>query len=170
MDRRVMILALAAGAASPAFAQTAMPGGEMGPAEMDHGKRTAMTGMVALQTSDVALEKARNAKVKEFAKFEHDEQTTVAEILKSMAPNMPPPMLDPKMAEMVQMLKGMAAGAAFDKAYVTGQIEGHEMLLKIQEDYIKAGKNREQLGVAKLVRGMVKEHLVLLGDLRKAMA
>ena len=34
----------------------------------------------------MALEKARGAKVKEFAQFERDEQTTVGEILKSMDP------------------------------------------------------------------------------------
>ncbi|MGA0593619.1 hypothetical protein [Enterovirga sp. CN4-39] len=42
---------------------------------------------VALQTSNIALQKASNAKVQEFAQFEHDEQTTIAESLKSMDPS-----------------------------------------------------------------------------------
>jgi hypothetical protein len=37
---------------------------------------------------DLALEKAHRAKIKEFAKFEHDEQTTVAEFLKTMDPSL----------------------------------------------------------------------------------
>ena len=168
MDRRILMVALAAaasaGATGSAYAQGAAT---MGQAEMEHAKKTAMVGSVALMTSDVALEKARNAKVKEFAEFEHDEQTTVAEILKSMDPSMAPPSPDPKMADMVSKLKGMSAGAAFDKAYVAGQIEGHEMLLKIQEDYLKVGKDMAHVAVTKLVRGMVKEHLTLLSDLHK---
>jgi putative membrane protein len=33
----------------------------------------------------------------------------------------------------------------------------------IQEDYLKVGQNREHLSVAKLARGMVKEHIDHLG-------
>ena len=54
--------------------------------------------------------------------------------------------------------------------FVMAQIEGHQMLLAIQEEYLKAGKDREHVAVTKLVRGMVMEHLVLLNDLRAAMA
>lgn len=170
MDRRKIMLTLAAGlAAGSASAQTghsAAPG--MTQAEMDHAKKTAMTGAVALQTSDIALSKATNAKVKQFATFEHDEQTLAAEILKSMGHTDPGP--DPKMASAITKLRSMGAGAQFDKDYVMAQIEGHDMLLQIQEDYLKAGKNREHVNVAKLIRGMVKEHLALLDDLKKAMA
>jgi hypothetical protein len=41
--------------------------------------------------ADMALEKARGAKVKEFAQFERDEQTMVGEILKSMDPDLGSP-------------------------------------------------------------------------------
>lgn len=164
MDRRLMLLTLAAGgaglAAGPVFAQTSAAGD----AEMDHSRRTSMVGTITLQTATLALEKGHSAKVKEFATFEHDEQTTVAEIIKSM--NMPLGEPDPQMTASVTKLKGLS-GVAFDKAFVAGQIEGHEMLLKIQEDYLKVGKDLPTIAVTKLVRGMVKEHLVLLADLHK---
>lgn len=169
MDRRVVLMSLAAVAgAGPALAQ--MSGAmtaEMGQAEKEHAMKTAMAGTASLMIADIGLEKARNAKVKEFAKFEHDEQTTVAEILKSMDPGMTPPKPDEKTAATIEKLRGMKAGAEFDRAFVTAQTEGHEMLLAIQEDYLKAGRNREVVNATKLVRGMVKEHLVLLGDLKK---
>ena len=38
--------------------------------------------------ANLALEKAHGEKVKEFAKFERDEQTTVAAILKTMDPGL----------------------------------------------------------------------------------
>ena len=161
-----MTLALLAGAAAatPALAQMApMTAGD---AEKTHAMKTGMAGTASLKVADLGLEKATNAKVKEFAKFEHDEQTTVAEILMSMDPAMKP-MADPKMADTIDKLSKMKAGAAFDKAFVDAQTEGHQVLLAIQEDYLKVGKNRETVSTAKLVRGMVKEHLALLADLKK---
>ena len=165
MDRRSIIMALACGAAAgPALAQNAAHP-KMTQAELEHSTKTAMVGAASLETSNIALEKAKDAKVKEFAKFEHDEQTTVAEILKSMG--LKPPGPDPKMTDVVQKLKGMAAGAEFDRMFVTAQIEAHQMLRQIQEDYLKVGKDREHIAITKLVLGMVKEHLALLDDLKK---
>jgi putative membrane protein len=144
-------------------------GAKLGNAEVEHGKRTALAGAVALQTSEIALKKAQNAKVKEFAQFEYDEQTTIAQILSAMDPSMGQARPDAKSADMIQRLNGMN-GAQFDKAYVMGQIEGHQTLLAIQEDYIKAGSNREHVAIAKLARGMIKEHLVHLNELQKTMS
>jgi putative membrane protein len=156
MNRRLMIIALAAAAATPAFAQAlspAAPAAGMGEAEKDHALKTAMAGMASLQMADMALQKAHEARVKDFAQFEHDEQTTVADILKSMDSSLTPPAPD--------------AATAFDKAFVAGQIEGHQKLLAIQEDYLKAGRDRETINATKLMRGMIREHLVLLGELHK---
>lgn len=170
MDRRLMLMSAAAlGVAGPALAQ-ATASGAMGKPETDHAMQTAMAGTASLMMADIGMQKATNAKVKEFAKFEHDEQTTISEILKAMDPSMTPPKPDAKTAEMIEKLKAAKAGAEFDKMFLTGQTEGHEKLLAIQEDYLKSGKNREVTSVAKLARGMIKEHLVLLADLRKGAA
>lgn len=140
----------------------------MGGPEMEHAQRTLMAGSLALETSKIALEKSKDDDVKEFAQFETDEQTTVAEILKGMDPSlMPKP--DSKHAETVQKLQSAKAGEAFDMAYIDGQIDGHRQLLAIQEDYLKTGKNREHVAITKLVRGMVKEHLTLLDDIKSGM-
>ena len=85
-----------------------------------------------------------------------------------MDPAMTPPAPDAKAADAIAKLKGMQAGAAFDRMYVMAQIEGHQMLLAIQDEYLKSGKDREHVAVTKLVRGMVMEHLVLLSDLKAA--
>lgn len=183
MDRRLIILGAAAGlAAGPVLAQTggsAVPmgggaapaaGAKLGQPEVEHRTKTAIAGATALQTSDIALKKATNAKVKQFAQFEHDEQTTIADVLKAMDPSMGAARPDGKMADMLQKMTAMQPGADFDKAYVTGQIEGHQTLLAIQEDYLKVGGNREHVAIAKLALGMIKEHLALLADLQKTMS
>ena len=109
MHRRLVLTALAAAAAGPAFAQTQQPapipvspqptgsqsgaaaGGvyqgasaQMGQGETQYLQQTLATGTVALQTSEIALQKAQNAKVKQFAGFERDEQTGIAEVLRSI--------------------------------------------------------------------------------------
>ena len=103
------------------------------------------TGMVALETSKIALQKAQNADVKMFAKFESDEQQGLAEVLRSMqepatassgsaadttASAGAAPQMDAKHREMVQKLQQASAGPAFDKEYLQGQLQGHRELLQ----------------------------------------
>ena len=167
MDRRLMLLGLAAGAS---VAATAIPGlafAKEGHAEMEHGAATAMAGHASLEMARVGLEKASDPKVKEFARFEVDEQETIAEVLKAAMPGMPAPKLDQKDAATLTELKGMKSGAEFDKAFVKAQTEGHEKLLRIQDTYLKGGNDVPTVNVTKLARGMIKEHLTILGDLAK---
>ncbi|MBE7183799.1 MAG: DUF4142 domain-containing protein [Methylobacterium mesophilicum] len=139
---------------------------------MKHATDTKMVGGLSLATSRVAQTKASNAMVKEFSKWEVAEQETIADILKTMESGemkaegaLHPPteaeveaMLDDAGKKALADLKA-AEGAAFDKAYVTAQLDGHRKLLAIQEDYLKVGQNREHLSVAKLARGQVSEHI-----------
>jgi putative membrane protein len=174
MNRRNMLTVIAAAAAvpallsSPAFAQTVSASGD---AEKKHADETKRVGSLSLATSRVAVEKASDPMVKEFAKWEVAEQETIADILKSMETDgkaegaLKPPsqeevekMLDAEGKSSFDKLKG-ASGAEFDKAYVMAQLEGHKKLLTIQEDYLKVGQNREHLSVTKLARGQIKEHI-----------
>jgi hypothetical protein len=49
---------------------------------------------------------------------------------------------------------------------VTAQIQGHEKLKTIQEDYLKSGQSQPFVNTAKLVLAVINEHLALLNDLR----
>jgi putative membrane protein len=51
---------------------------------MQHIQQTLQLGTVALETSRIALQKARDANLKQFAQFETDEQTTLAQVLHTM--------------------------------------------------------------------------------------
>jgi putative membrane protein len=115
--------------------------------------------------------------LKQFAQFEVAEQETIAAVLKSMqganvttgqgaAPNAEvADNFDDKGKQLLQKLQSAKAGADFDRDYLQAQKEGHQQLLKIQEDYIGAGKVREAVNVSKLARGQIKEHLVLLENI-----
>ncbi len=172
--------AFAQDAAAPA-ADMAMPA--MGEAEMTHAEQTGMVGSMSLLQSRMAVEKAADAKVRMFAEFEVAEQETIADILKSMMEDGPndaqgalqPPtdeevmtMAGPDAAAMMSEMEALS-GAEFDMAYVTANLEGHQQLLAIQEEYLTVGTNREHLSVAKLARGMITEHIAHLEELQAMM-
>src|SRR3954452_687197 len=160
MDRRVVITGLAAAVfAVPALAQTtaptAQPGapgnaasgnrpsGPMSQADVQHMQQTMQLGMVALETSRIAQQKAQNADLKQFATFEVQEQTTISEVLQSMidpaataapsaqaggttgaAGSATGMQMPAEARQMVQKLQSAQAGAEFDREYLQGQMQG----------------------------------------------
>jgi putative membrane protein len=164
MNRRMILLAAAAtAAAGPALAQTP----RSGEAETTHANKTAQIGGASLVMANIALDKASSAKVKEFAQFEHNEQTLAGAILKSMDPSLNPPSPPPDVAAAIDKLKQMKPGEAFDHEFVTAQIQGHNLLRTIQEDYLKVGHDPDAVNTTKLIHLMIGEHLTLLSDLDK---
>ena len=156
----------------PAAAMAQAPRGGMmafGSAEVQHANNTGAVGAVALQTSRLALDKASDAKVRSFAQSEVMEQETISRILmehaQSLGQRLPPPTPDPRMAPMIAALQRAPRGAAFDREYVRGQIQGHETLLRIQEDYLRSPQNMHQKHVAMLARGQIMDHLKALRDM-----
>jgi len=175
MNRRKMLTTAVAAAALPAlFSSTAVfaqTGATASDAEKKHADATKRVGSLSLASSRVAVEKASDPLVKEFAKWEVAEQETMADILKSMELDgkaegaLKPPsqdeveaMLDSEGKASLEKLKAVN-GAEFDRAFVMAQLDGHQKLLTIQEDYLKVGQNREHLSVTKLARGQIKEHI-----------
>lgn len=164
MNRRMILLAAAAtAAAGPALAQTP----RSGEAETTHANKTAQIGGASLMMANIALDKASSAKVKEFAQFEHNEQTLAGAILKSMDPGLNPPNPPPDVAAAIDKLKQLKPGKAFDREFVTAQIQGHGLLRTIQEDYLKVGHDPDTVNTTKLILLMIGEHLTLLSDLDK---
>lgn len=158
-------------------------GGQMDQAEMQHMQQTMQLGTVALETSRIAQDKASNEDLKRFAAFEVQEQTTLAEVLRSMmdpsataatgqsgAAMQGDMQMDASGRDMLQTLQSQQAGAAFDKAYLDGQLQGHRNLLQVQEEYLQSNpQNREHMNVARMARTQIREHIALLEGIRQAM-
>jgi predicted outer membrane protein len=162
MDRRNALAIFFVALSTPRLAMAAKEKISSG---SEHAEQTLAVGTIALKTSELAKEMGKDAWVKRFAKYEVAEQTTIAEILKSMG-------FEPhKNEEATEMVEKLKKSSDFDADYVTAQIEGHEKLLKIQEDYIGAEseKNRAGLDVAKLARAQIKEHIDLLQTIQKTL-
>ena len=194
MNRRLLVASIATLIASPVLAQTNAPAANAAggatesngaaangsPASQKHIKDTMQVGSLSLLMSRDALPKLTYPKLKQFADFEIAEQETVADVLKALqsnaAPNgsVPSPAeaelmqnLDDAQRAMIAKMREMKAGLAFDREYIQQQLDGHRKLLEIQETYLRAPDNLDQTNAAKLARGMIKEHLTLLGDLER---
>jgi putative membrane protein len=166
MNRRqlgqTLLMGAVAAGAMPAMALA--QGGAMGEAERDHVTNTLRVGGLALQSSQVALRKGSMTPVKDFATFEVEEQTTIAQIIREMTGMAPPPP-DAK-AQAVMTKLNAASGAAFDRDYIAAQLDGHRELLAIQERYLAAGRDPHHRHVTMLARGQIKEHIKLLTNLQ----
>jgi putative membrane protein len=208
MDRRVILAGFAASAiAGQAFAQTKAPstaqsgassgsrmnrsGGQLGQAEMQHMQQTMQLGMVALETSRIAMQKVQNEDLKKFANFEVQEQTTLSEVLHSMMEpaaaaatgagraqqntNVPADaasnlQMDAASRDMIQKLQNQQAGTEFDRDYLEGQLKGHRDLLQVQERYLQSNpQDREHMNVTKMARGHIREHVAILEDMQRKM-
>jgi len=180
--RRTVLVTLAAAAATSSFAQTQSgptPVGDAGPDEQ-YIRQSMAVGSLSLAVSRIAEEKAQTDDLKEFAQLEVAEQETLADVLKSLqnpglidGTTKPPPSaaeveqrLDQRGREELEKLRAAQAGTEFDRAYLEAQANGHLELLRIQEAYLNSGRNNLNfINVAKLARGMIREHLQLLADL-----
>ena len=209
MDRRALIGGFAAALiAVPALAQSSgssstMPSGtsgaissnrtsgQMSQADMQHMQQTMQLGMVAMESSRIAMNKVRNEDLKRFANFEVQEQTTLSEVLRSMmepaataatgstasgqagqssATAMPAMQMDASARDMMQKMQNQQAGAEFDKMYLEAQLQGHRDLLQVQERYLQSNpQNREHMNVAKMARGHIREHIAMLEEMQKTM-
>jgi len=145
-------------------------------------QQTMAVGSLSLAVSRVAAQKAHFPKLREFAHLETAEQETVADILKSLqSPGLVngtvthpseaelEEHLDSAGRETLQKMRSAQAGAMFDRAYLDAQTAGHRQLLRIQDDYLRSGGNPDNINVAKLARGMIKEHLQMLADIKMEM-
>jgi len=124
--------------------------------------QVAKGGMMQLEVSKVALQKASNAEVRQLAQAEVDEQTGLSAKLAEIAsakgitlPSSP----DPETQTMVTKLQGMS-GAALDKMYVSESgVKGHEKLDKVMSTVESSASDTSLKGVAKAAHPLVKTHL-----------
>lgn len=130
--------------------------GVIGPAEL------------SLVTSQIAVGKATNRFVKEFAGFELTEAEAVTTVLKDLGT--PVPEMTDKAKATLAKIKS-ASGSDFDKAYIQAQIENHEFLRDLAINYLKsaAGKTdpAESQGrhLATLALATFKEHVSITKDI-----
>jgi putative membrane protein len=128
--------------------------------------KTLMGGTLAKQTSQLALERATNPRVKQFAGFEIAEQTALAQVLTDTE-NPPPVPLDADHMAELRTLQAQS-GSAFDRAYILGQMTQHQALLLTQQGYLEnTNRSTDTQHIAVLARMSVQQHLVMLREIQQ---
>jgi len=185
MNRRFLLASIATLPGSRVLAQATSQPAPAPSASTDarqkHIRDTTAYGSLSLLLSRMAKYKVTHPLLKQFVDFEIAEQETVGGILKAIQTNAAPSGETPSPSDAdlmqnlddagkasVEKLRALKAGSEFDRDYIRYEIEGHRKLLDIQEVYLKSPDNLDQANVAKLARGMIKEHLALLTEVDKA--
>jgi putative membrane protein len=97
-------------------------------ADVKFAKEAAMGGMMEVDLGKVAVQKASNAKVKEFGQRMADDHSKAADQLKSIAAKENitlPTELDAKHKAMVDKMSSLS-GAEFDRAYMADMVKDHQ--------------------------------------------
>ena len=163
--RSALLLGLGAAAALP-LAATVLPAF----AQSNPDEYVALTlegGLFAKMSSELALKKSSNDVIKGFAELEIAEQKAVAEVL-AAAGGKPPADVDGEEKVLMEKLMGLE-GAAFDAAYLDGQIKGHEELLAIQKPMADMAEITIPVATAKLASESIKTHIAMLQGIKRMM-
>jgi len=118
-------------------------------------------GLAEVNTSNMALKQATSGDVKEFARHMIKDHTKSNKELISLADKKGfkvAEKMDAKHQKMAEKLSGLS-GAAFDKAYMEGQVKDHEDTIRLFEKQSKSGKDEDLRGWAGKTLPTLKEHL-----------
>jgi putative membrane protein len=119
---------------------------------------------LSLATSQIAVQKATNKNAKEFAGFELGEAIAVTGVLKDLGT--PVPAMDAKAKATLAKIKSTPAGPEFDNIYIQTQLENHEFLRDLAQNYISKGKlagaaENQGRHLATLSLAVFKEHVAI---------
>lgn len=119
-------------------------------------------GMFEVLSSDLALKRAMDGKVKNFAKrMATDHRASNDKLVSTVrSAELPPPPtgLDPEQQEIMDRLS-TASGRAFDRAYIDSQIKAHEDAVQLFSTYAREGDNPALKSFAQQVLPTLEDHL-----------
>jgi putative membrane protein len=124
--------------------------------------RAGTGGMFAVLSSDLALKRATDPKVKEFAKRMATDHRAFNDKLKSAVQSArlpsPPTGIDPNQQEVMEQLSTAARGRDFDRVYVDAQVNAHQEAVELFSTYAKEGDNPELKQFAQQTLPTLEEH------------
>jgi putative membrane protein len=154
------ILPMPANATGP-DANVAAPMAQTG---QDYVRIASASDLFEIESSRLALERAQNAQVREFAQMLIADHTRSTEQLRAAAAQaqpaveVPAPQLNPEQQTMMEGLRA-AQGAAFDQLYMQGQVQAHQQTLAALQAYARGGDAPSLRQHAETTSGPVERHL-----------
>ena len=126
--------------------------------------KAAQGGIAEVKTSELALQKSHNPQVRAVAKRMVKEHTAANEELKTVAQDKKltlPSDTDPKHKAAYAKLATLS-GAAFDKAYMAGQEKDHAATVKLFENEIATGEDKDISGFASKNLPTIEDHTKMI--------
>jgi putative membrane protein len=133
-------------------------------------RNVAAANTFEIQSSELAQQRAQSAEVKSFAQKMISDHTKAGQEFKSALQaadiSPPPEQLDAKQKATLAKLQ-KEQGAAFDKAYISAQLTGHQQAVALFRNYSKAGKTAPLKDFAQKTLPTIEQHLTMVQDLSK---
>ncbi len=122
----------------------------------------ASSDQFEIQSSQLAVQRAQNPQVRQFAQMliDHHTQTTATLTAAAQQAGLPPPppVLVPRHAAMLEAVRN-APQAQFDRVYTTGQVPAHAEALALHQNYAASGDNASLRTAASAAVPIVQQHL-----------
>ena len=128
--------------------------------------KAANSDMFEVQSSQLALNKTQDNRVREFAQHMIQDHTQASEKLKAAAQGMTvPTSLDQEHAQMLQQLQ-QASGNDFTRSYVQMQFMGHQRAVALFDSYAQDGDNAQLKQFAQQTAPTLRTHLQQITQIR----
>lgn len=141
------------------------------PSDAEFATKAAVGGMAEVELGKLALTKATNAQLKEFAKMMVSDHGKANEELMSIAKKknitLPVAVDEDHQKKMNELDK--KSGKDFDKAYAEAMVDGHKKTLKLMQDEAKDGKDAEIKAFASKTTPVVQTHLDMINKIHDSM-
>lgn len=132
-----------------------------------------MSDLYEIEAGRIAVQRAKSAEVKAFAQRMVDHHTMAASKFSSAVReaklNAAPPALDTEHLNKLEALR-TASVTAFDRMYVTQQVEAHETALKLHRTYASGGDKAPLKAAAREAVAMVERHLQEIRNISSSLA
>lgn len=126
--------------------------------------KAAISGAYEIATAEVALKRSTNPEIKAFAQAMITDHTRLSRGLARAARRADPSIviptgLDAPHAQELKRLQGMKKGAAFDRAYVMGQVLAHQEAVGLFGTYAKQNRGTPLATFARQALPVLQTHL-----------
>jgi putative membrane protein len=139
------------------------------PQSVAFAKKVANANAFEIQSSELAQDRAQSSDVKAFAQQMVADHTKLGQDFKAaaQAANVAASLPDQPNAKQKAAISRLrsAKGAAFDRAYLTGQLAGHREAVSALRKYAKTGRTPELKTFAKNALPIVQQHLSKVTEL-----
>jgi predicted outer membrane protein/sporulation protein YlmC with PRC-barrel domain len=163
--------------AAPALAQTTAPAsnppaaGAMTSQSVNAAEfvnNAANSDMFEIQSSQLALNKTQDSRIREFAQHMVQDHTAASDKLKAAAQGQTvPTTLDQEHTQMLQQLQ-QASGNDFNSSYVQMQMNGHQKAVSLFESYAQNGDNAQLKQFAQQTVPTLRQHLQQITQIQNA--